>query len=521
MAKAPRSAVQPAPVKSQIIDGTGAFPSPSLSGAMTFKEIGSSGLRQFGGWVREEFLPALQGRQGARVYREMLDNSASIGAVMFAIIGVMRKVEWRTEPADESPEAAEKAEFADSLRGDMSDTWEDFIAEALSMLAYGYSAHEIVYKRRNGPLPNSPDTPPSRYNDNLIGIHKLPIRGQDTIFKWFFGVNGEIEGLTQQPWIGPLIDIPIEKMVIFRPSTHKNNPEGRSILRNSYRSYFFIKRLEEMESVALERFSGLPVMTVPSQLLEQAAAGNANASAALAAYKKLVTNVRIDEQMGILIPSDTFMGPNGPSSVPMYSFKLETPQGSKSSLDFNTPITRHKNDIFTSLLADFLEMGHSSRGAQNLAETKVDLFMQAVEGWLNAIAAVMNRHLLPKVWKLNGFDPALMPAYVPDMAQRIDLDAISNYILRLSQAGMPLFPDPDLEGYIRDAAGLPEASDEFEEAMRENAGAIAEDSVIPGEGGEQANTKPAPVPLQKRSLPTPAEVRKMVEAAVARRKGKR
>jgi hypothetical protein len=33
----------------------------------------------------------------------------------------------------------------------MSHTFEDFITEALSMLGYGYSVHEIVYKRRLGP----------------------------------------------------------------------------------------------------------------------------------------------------------------------------------------------------------------------------------------------------------------------------------------------------------------------------------------------------------------------------------
>ena len=462
------------PTKTPDMSG-GSFGSvPQMNAALRFADVGSTGLRAFSGYVREEFLPDLIGRQGARTYREMMDNSPVVGAVMFAILGVMRKVDWRVEPANDTPEAQEAADFADSLRFDMSHTWEDFIAEALSMLGYGYAPHEIVYKRRSGYQGFGGKTPTSKFKDGLVGWHKLPIRGQDTVLKWFFGPNGEVLGLTQQPWVGPLIDIPMEKMLLFRPTSHKNNPEGRSILRSAYRPYFFIKRLEEQEAVLFERMSGLPVMRVPNALLEQAAAGNANAVAALNAYKKLVANVRIDEQMGLLIPSDTYAGATGPTNVPMYEFKLETPTGSsKSAMDANTPITRHKVDILTSVLCDFIEMGHTSRGAQNLAETKVDLFMQGAEGWLNSIASTINRHGLPRLWAINGWDPELCPEFVPDMAQRTDLDMFSNMILRLSQAGMPLFPDPDLEAYIRDTAGMPDAAenDSYEQSMREAAGA--------------------------------------------------
>ena len=47
--------------------------------------------------------------------------------------------------------------------------------------------------------------------------------------------------------------IPMEKCLLFRTQTHKNNPEGRSILRNAYRSWYFKKRIEEIEGVGIER----------------------------------------------------------------------------------------------------------------------------------------------------------------------------------------------------------------------------------------------------------------------------
>jgi hypothetical protein len=424
-------------------DGSGDWAPPQINGQMRFRDVGSTGLRQFSGWVREEFLPQLLGRQAATVYREMLDNSSSVGSLIFAITQSVRKVEWRVVAANETPAARVAAEFADSLRFDMSHSWEDFVTEALSMLGYGFSLHEIVYKRRD---------------DGLIGLRRLPIRSQDTILKWFFDENGEVRGVTQQPWVGELIDIPIEKLLLFRPTSHKNNPEGRSILRNAYRPYYFLKRLEEQEAVLFERFAGLPVLKVPSALLAAATGANATpeAVAALAAYKNLVTNVRVDDQMGVIVPSDMWQDANGnPTGQPMYQFSLETPQSGRSGVDPNVSIQRYKLDILMTVLADFVMLGHEQHGTQALSVDKTEMFLAAIEGWINSIAAVLNHHLLPRVWRINAFDTDLMPKFEPSLASRPDLDALGGYLRDLAGSGLTLFPDKPLETYLRQAAGMP------------------------------------------------------------------
>ena len=455
---------KPLPNKTPEMSGGSWGPPPNFDSSMLLADLGSTGLRAFGGFIREEFIPNLIGRQGATIYREMLDNSPIIGALMFAILGTMRKVEWRCEAVDDAAPAQAAMEFAESLRFDMSHTWDQLVTEILSMIGYGYSFHEIVYKRRLGPQPhrrNGPypglDRPSSKFDDAMIGWARIPTRSQDTILKWFLDENGEILGLTQQPWIGRLVDIPMEKAMLFRPQHHKNNPEGRSVLRNAYRPYYFIKRLEEGEAIHIERMAGNVIVRVPTALLDQAKAGNSGAIASLNAYKLMATRSRTDEQMGLLLPSDTFANANGPTPIPMFGYEYVVPQGGSRTTDANTPIVRHKLDILTSVLADFIQMGHTTRGAQNLGETKVDTFMAAVEGWLDDVAAVFNKEGLAKIWALNGMDPNLMPEYVPDMAQQIDLDILSNFILRLSQAGVQMFPDEDLEDYVRDAAGLPDA----------------------------------------------------------------
>jgi hypothetical protein len=236
-------------------------------------------------------------------------------------------------------------------------------------------------------------------------------------------------------------------------------PTHNSILRNAYRPYYFVKRLEEGEAIMIERMSGNVIVRVPTALMDKAAAGDAAAIATLTAYKQMATRARTDEQMGLLLPSDTYQTATGPSAIRMFDYEYVTPQGGAKNLEPNTPITRHKLDILSSVLCDFIQMGHTNRGAQNLADTKVDLFMQAVEGWLNAIGAVLNQQGVSRIWELNGLDPALKPEIIPDMAQQINLDMLGNFILALSQSGAQLFPDEDLETYIRDVAGLPDAMD--------------------------------------------------------------
>ena len=441
-------------------DASQGYRAPAMVPSMAWQSVGSSGLRQYSGYVREEFLPQLRGRQAARTYREMMDNSPTVGAILFAIQQSMRQVSWRVEAPDARPESVEGAIFLESCMEDMTHTWPDFVSESLSMLPYGFAPHELVYKRRLGKQKSALGRKKysSKFTDGKVGWAKMPLRGQDTILKWFFDEEGDVTGLTQQPWFGGLIDIPIEKLLLFRPRPWKNNPEGYSILRTSYRPWWFTKRLEEQEAIALERMSGTPEYRVPNDLLEGAAAGDTDAIQALEAFKAIVTGIKVDEQMGLVTPSDTYLNGDGSrSNVPMYEFRYNVPQG-RTSGNFDVPIQRYKLDIMTSVLADFLVLGHNARGTQNLASTKVDLFFQATEGWLESNAAVLNDNGVSRLWAMNGEPEDTMPLLAPDMPKRVDLDMLGNFILMMAQAGARLFPDDDLENYLRDVADLPELS---------------------------------------------------------------
>ena len=117
-----------------------------------FGEVGSTGLVQYGGEVREDFLRQLQGKRGYSTYREMSDNPPVIGAVLYSIEMLVRGVEWTVSPADPNDQrAVDEAAFVSECMTDMSHSWPDTLSSILSMLTFGYSYNEIVYKRRLGP----------------------------------------------------------------------------------------------------------------------------------------------------------------------------------------------------------------------------------------------------------------------------------------------------------------------------------------------------------------------------------
>ena len=229
-------------------------------------EIGRIGQKRYGGTFYEEFLRELRGKKGIETYREMAENDDTIGAILFAVEMLIRQASWNVEPGGDTPKDKEAAEFVEQCMHDMQDTWTDTISEILSFLTYGWSFHEIVYKRRMGKTRDQKTR--SKYNDGLIGWRKLPIRAQETLYQWEYDDEDNLIAMTQLPPPNyGLITIPMDKAMLFRTKSRKGNPEGRSILRNAYRSWYFKRRIQEYEGIGIERdLAGLPVFTAPEDI---------------------------------------------------------------------------------------------------------------------------------------------------------------------------------------------------------------------------------------------------------------
>ncbi|GAF67850.1 unnamed protein product, partial [marine sediment metagenome] len=388
---------------------------------------GQTGLRRYSGYIREEFLVELQGRRGVETYKQMINNDDVVGAVLFAVETLIRQVPWRTElPPDPQPVDEERAAFLESCFQDMEEPWNFYLSDILSFLGYGWSFHETIYKIRSGKM--SDPRLNSRFDDGLIGWRGFPIRGQDSLLHWNFASNeiDQLVGFTQLP--APSyrqITIPMSKGALYRPYAHKNNPEGRSILRNAYKSYYMKNFLTNLEGIGIERdLAGLPLMRVPPRIMAPDA--SAADKALYAQLQNVIVNLKRDEQEGVILPAAYDKNGNL-----MYDLQLLSTGGSRQ-VDTNAIIERYDRRIAMTVMADFLFIGHQATGSYALIDNKTEIFAVAIKSFLDVISETFNRKLIPQLWDKNGWDTDRMPRWVPGDIESPDLEKLGTYIGQLS-----------------------------------------------------------------------------------------
>ena len=428
---------------------------------LDLSELGSSGLRHAGGTVYEEFLVALRAQNGQRVYREMADNDPVIGSILYAIEKVIVRLDWRVDPylepnSEGAPkdEDIEVADFIESCLHDMSDSWDNTLSSILTMLPFGFSFHELVYKRRVGPEEKD-GSRKSNYTDGKIGWRKFAIRSQESLTRWHIDEDGGIQGMTQNdPSGGGTHTIPIEKALLFRTTNNKNNPEGRSLLRNAYRPYYFKKRVEEIEAIGIERdLAGLPVAYVPPEYLSSTATDAQKA--VLNSIVDIVQNIKRNEQEGVVFPAQY-----DESGKKLFDLTLLSTGGNRQ-FDTDKIISRYDQRISMSVLSDFILLGHEQVGSFSLGTAKMDLWSMAVDAIAKNIAETVNAHAIPRLLRLNGMDSSRLPVLTYGEVAHIDLTEISNYVTNLANAGI-IVTDPNLEDYLRQLGGLPPAEHDAE-----------------------------------------------------------
>ncbi len=395
-------------------------------------EIGKSGIRYNYSCVSEEFLTVLQGSRGIKIFREMSDNDSIVGACLHAIKQILRESRWTVKPGDEKvAECKKDAEFLENSMSGMTQSWSDFVSNTLSMLNYGWSYFEQVFQQQR---------------DGSIVWKKLAPRKQSSMERWEIDDVGEVQGLWQRP--APdyrLVYLPMAKSLLFRTESAGNNPEGRSILRNAYRAWYFKKNIEEIEGIGIERdLAGLPILTPPENFKMDG--DDKETKNALSWAKKLVASVRRDEQDGILKPFG-------------WEFELLGSPGQRQ-FDTTTVINRYNKEIAVTVLAQFIMLGMERTGSYALAKEQTDMFYLCLEGWADAIGSTFNRHAVPTLFGLNGVSKEMrpLPYIVHTNIHKYSLKDLASYVSSLVKNDC-LVVDEDLKAYLKRYARLYEYSE--------------------------------------------------------------
>lgn len=421
-----------------------------------YREIGATGLAVERGVVMEEFQPQLKGEKGIAAYREMGDNDPIVGSLLYAIQMHLRAVAWTVDPyADRdstpTPDDEDRAAFLDECMNDMSHTWEQAVVDALSMLQYGWCTQEIVYKLRNGFKADSGES--SNYSDGRVGWRKFAPRSQDSLSRWLIDdAGGSIGGMYQKSSkAGGEVLIPIEKLLLYRPTHTKNNPEGRSVLRTAYRSWHYKRRIEESEAIGIDRdLTGIPAIGVPPEIL---AGDTDSALAARTSWESIGKNLRADEQAYIMYPRAFDENGNALYDVSLLG------TNARRLIDTNTVVERHARGIAMSTLADVILLGHEAVGSLALSRTKEEMFTAGLQGFLDEIAAVIRQYAVLRLFALNGFPLDRLPCPKPGRVAKVDLAAIGAFVKDVAGVGM-IEPDLEVENRLREMVDLPQRVDD-------------------------------------------------------------
>lgn len=417
-----------------------------------FSNIGIGSVMHSGGMVQQDFLVNLRGRRGVNIYTEMSSNDPVVGGMMFAVEQILRQVSWQAEGGgakDEKDKAAKK--FLDENMVDMEQTWDEFICDSISFLAYGWAIFEKVYKIRKGDERNPMLR--SKFNDGRIGWRNFEFRSQTTLSRWEFDDkdgstrsrlkshgNNKVVGFWQRHpnTLTELPMLPMNKAILFRTKPAGGNPEGKSVLRNAYRPWFFKKRIEEIEAIGIERdLAGLPKLTPPEDFDWDDPANED----ALGWAKEVITHVRRDEYEGILMPG------------PEWQFEL---MGSPGARQFDTTavINRYDKRISLSTLSQFLMLGMERVGSFALVKSLADLWFTAVDGWVQAMEETINKFAVEELFKLNPeFDGVDLPQIKATRVNIQPLDDLTKFISVIKE--LVDLSDSDIQNALLRAARLP------------------------------------------------------------------
>lgn len=426
---------------------------------MKDKAVGFVGMKQSSGVMEEEFLRELRWPDAGKVYQEMASNDAVVGACLYLVETLVRKANWTVVAASEEPADVEHAAFIESCMHDMEDqTWDEFMGEVLSMLTYGFSFHEILYKVRRGPDDKDAKFR-SKYSDGKIGWQEIPVRSQASLDEWIFDeTTGKVEAFKQDPGRvggqGDAVEIPIEGNLLFRTKSNRNNPEGQSILRRAYRSWYFKRYIEELEGIGIERnLAGIPMLQ-PDEHTALFDPNNEEMVELLNWAQTLVDDVRQDRNHGLILPHG-------------WSLKLIGSEGTSKAVDTDKVIHRHDARIAMTMLADVVVMGGDRTGSFALAEVKQGLFIASIQAILNNVCSMLNKKAIPALFNLNGIQ---LEAYPEIIAEDLETPSIKEVALLLRSMKVDVHKNKDLYNFLLNLINAPEMDEEAFAALQDIGG---------------------------------------------------
>lgn len=408
---------------------------------ITETEVGNTGLNLRGvrGKVEENISKLWKGKNKKDFISEMRLNDPYVNAWINAKNAIALKPDWVIQPRN--PEDSKSKEYADlisnMLFNDMATTFNSFVLNSITMAEYGFAISEIVLKKRQGKTDNPMTT--SLYNDGLFGVAKLSPRWQNSITKWDIDNNGNIENVYQRSDDFGTTDtkMPYKKILHFVMNGYNGNPEGESVLRGTFASYYNKKNIERIQRETFERgFTGILDIQVPPRYMSKKY-NTPEGIEMMRAIDAFLRNVKQGKEAGIIRPASK-------------DFNIELIQGKTGTgLDPDKMIDRYNTEIVMCLLSDsFMGKNKVYQGASG-EQTKTKIYKSFIGIILDEIKEQINKKLIPLLFNINNLDTEYMPYLDYGNLDDLDLQAVSWFIQSVAKNCGPLMtPTYELNNFL-------------------------------------------------------------------------
>ena len=226
---------------------------------MNFKEIGTSGLKQYSGFVEEAYSTELRWPSVQPLYSRLRRSDPEISTVRQVFTSLARgcSIDWQLP---DEPNEADKAaaEFAQQAIDDMEGGPGRFLETLVSHVPFmGWGWWEVLPGVRN-PNWRPPEGDPwrSEYDDGRIGIRRLAWRDTSSFSGWVFSDSGRLEGMVQMDFPNPTVTLPLDGSmhITFGDA---DNPEGLSPLEAVWRLERLKYGLEVVQGIGFEHTAGI------------------------------------------------------------------------------------------------------------------------------------------------------------------------------------------------------------------------------------------------------------------------
>ena len=421
-------------------------------------EMGRAGTQSFHGIIAEDFNQDFQGQRAITIYNKMRRTDGMINAILSALKLPIMAAERTIESADVND--AKQKEIADFVRKalfeNMESGFDNFLREALNYLDFGFYYFEKVYKIEKG----------------MVMVKKLAPRLPSAHYLWVQQGKETEPGVTQMlkaldPTIATMTPtIPMSKLVLLTNNKEGDNYEGTSVLRTSYKDWFYKDTLNRINGIRFERGAGVLKIILP-----EGAGDEAQADA-----EELGENFKLGEAAYIVQPD------------PKWTVELMTAGIADQKIEES--FQRHNREIAVNILAQFLDLGSSGKGGSfALSKDQSSFFGLSLRAIAKNVENAINEQLIKELVKLNYGEQEEYPKLCFGEIGEVDYATMSTALGTLVTNGL-LDSSPDVRVWVRKTFGLPEVTVEDLEAQDAENAAKAAAMVDPNAPANDPNAKP-------------------------------